>query len=117
MKIRPPDSSPGIPPEPEGVSEKKTGPEISSSSHTEQASSAAPARELFSSEALSSLRGVTNKSDLGNRFIGMALREFDGPVSRGDLSHIEKILTEHVGEDPFFQSKLDRISSLLAKSR
>ncbi|PWT88524.1 MAG: hypothetical protein C5B54_10490 [Acidobacteria bacterium] len=118
MKIRPTDSSGGIPQEPEEINQKKQGPEINDSQQPEETTSAAPAKELFPSAELSSLQGVTDKTDLGNRFIKMAVRDYQGEsISSADLNRIETMLQDQVGEDPFFQSKLDKISSLLAKAR
>jgi hypothetical protein len=117
MKIRPSDGSAGLPPEPEEVGGKSGRMEPPETSPSEDTAVVAKTRGVFPSEALDSLKGAGGVEELARRFLEMALGEYSGAVSPADLGHVEEMLQEYMGEDPFIQSKLERISSLLAKAR
>jgi len=118
MKIRPTDSS-GIPPEPEEIKdsakpgfsteeEKIEGPEV-----------AARARENrgVSTEVLEALGKAQDTWELGNQFVDLAVGDLSDSLPGPDLDKIRGLLKEQIQEDPFIQSKLERVFGLLGKSR
>lgn len=117
MKIRPTDSSSNLPPEPEEVGRKKTGPDFSIEQRAEGVGVSSPAQKDNLTEAFSSLKGVRDKSELGSRFMGLALKDFEESIPTADLKQVESFLQEQIQEDPYIQNKLERVSGLLARVR
>jgi hypothetical protein len=118
MKIRPTGPS-ELPPEPEEI--KDSGkPEFAVENQDVDGSEVAErARENrgVSSEVLSELGKAKDKGDLGNKFVDLALGDLSDSLPGGDLDQIRSLLKEQVQADPFIQDKLDRVFSLLGKSR
>jgi len=116
MKIRPTDGSSGIPSEPEEIKNNKTD-APQAGEIQEQETQSVRKKEVFSQESLDSLRGVTDTADLGKRFIGMASQGYENSIASADLERVHTMLEDQIGEDPFLQSKLERIAGLLDKTR
>jgi hypothetical protein len=118
MKIQP-TGPPGVPPEPEEV--KDSGkPEFAVENHgvdgTEVAERARENRGV-SNEVLATLGKAKDTGDLGNKFVDLALGDLGDSLPGADLDQVRSLLKEQVQADPYIQEKLDRVFSLLGKSR
>jgi hypothetical protein len=118
MKIRPTDPSGGLPPEPEGVNDSGK-PGFSVEDHVEGSEVAGRATENrgVSNEVLTALGKSRDKGELGDKFIDLALGDLSDSLPDADVDQVRALLKEQVQSDPFIQDKLERVFSLLGKSR
>ena len=118
MKIRSTDASSHLPSEPDEVRKKTT---VDAPSDQTPPADASPVRAKdlsgISSEVLTSLGKITDRPELGKRFVDLALNDFRGALPANVLEKVKGMLAGHVGDDPYIQEKLERISSLLDKAR
>lgn len=98
------------------MGQKQTGPALPEEPGS-QVDAPAKTRQLFSPTALDSLRGAENTSELGNRFLQMALKDYEDSLAPGDLQRTGNMLRDYLEQDPFLQGKLERVSSLLGKAK
>jgi len=119
MKIRPTDSSSGLPPEPEEIKDSgKPGFSVEDHEvHESQGAGRARENRGVSNEVLAALGKAKDKGDLGDQFVDLALGDLAESVPGTDLDQIRGLLKEQVQEDPVIQDKLERVFSLLGKSR
>ena len=59
-----------------------------------------------------SIGGVTDVRGLAERFVELALKDFEGRVHPKDLRHTKALLLGQLCEDPYLQNKLARVFSL-----
>lgn len=118
MKIRSTDPPGNLPPEPEEIREKTTG-DVTADQGPLADSKPARAKDPsgISSEVLTSLGKIADRGELRQKFVDLALEGFRDSLPTDVLEKVKEMLAGQIGDDPYIQEKLERISSLLEKTR
>lgn len=67
------------------------------------------------SQILMSLQGVSGKESIAQKMADMALASFEKNIASSDLLASRVWILSQMEEDPFLQTKLDRLEGLLEK--